>query len=211
MRGLLWAAIVAGASYCLAAWLGWHGPAVTAWKGAGVGLLAVWAATRARSADGWLLVAVLALGAIGDVLLDAVSLTVGAVAFLAGHLVAIALYLRNRRPTPALSQRLLGWLVAPLTVVIAFAMTQAVGVGIYAAMLGVMAATAWTSRFPRYRVGIGAMLFVASDLLIFSRAGPLAGSFAPTLLVWPLYFTGQALIATGVIGTLMAAERPTSR
>ena len=63
MRGLLWTAIAAGASYCLAAWLGWHGPAVTAWKGAGVGLLALWATTRARNADGWLLVAVMALGA----------------------------------------------------------------------------------------------------------------------------------------------------
>lgn len=202
MRGLLWAAIAAGASYCLAAWLGWHGPAVTAWKGVGVGLLALWAATRARSADGRLIAAVLALGAIGDVLLDAVGVTAGALAFLAGHLVAIALYLRNRRPILTASQRLLGLLVAPLTIVVAFAMTHAVGVGIYAAALGVMAGAAWTSRFPRYRVGIGAMLFVASDLLIFSRAGPLAGSFAPTLLVWPLYFAGQALIATGVVGTL---------
>lgn len=202
MRGLLWAAIAAGASYCLPAWLGWHGPAVTAWKGAGVGLLALWAATRARSGDGRLIAAALTLAAIGDVLLDAVGMTVGAIAFLTGHLVAIALYLRNRRATLTVSQRLLGWLVAPLTIAIAFAMTHAMGVAIYAAALGVMAATAWTSRFPRYRVGIGAMLFVASDLLIFSRAGPLAGSFAPTLLVWPLYFAGQALIAAGVVTAL---------
>jgi uncharacterized membrane protein YhhN len=206
MRGLLWAAIAAGASYCLAAWLGWHGPAVTAWKGAGVGLLALWAATRARSADGWLIAAVLALGAIGDVLLDAVGLTTGAVAFLAGHLVAIALYMRNRRATLSVSQRLLGWLVAPLTIAIAFAMTHAIGVAIYAAALGAMAAVAWTSRFPRYRVGLGAMLFVASDLLIFSRGGPLAGSFLPTLLVWPLYFAGQTLIAAGVVATLDRTE-----
>jgi len=202
MRAILMTAIVAGASYCLAAWLGWDGPAVTAWKGAGVGLLAVWAATRARSADGWLIAAVLALGATGDVLLDAAGLATGAVAFLIGHLVAIVLYLRNRRPVLSVSQRLLGWVVAPLTVVIAFAMTQAIGVAIYAAALGVMAATAWTSRFPRFRVGIGAMLFVASDLLIFSRTGPLAGSFVPTLLVWPLYFAGQALIAVGVVESL---------
>src|SRR3546814_9633102 len=40
MRGLLWAALVAGASYCLAAWFGWSGPGVIAWKGAGVALLA---------------------------------------------------------------------------------------------------------------------------------------------------------------------------
>lgn len=150
----------------------------------------------------------MALGAIGDVLLDAVGMTAGALAFLLGHLVAIALYLRNRRAVLTSSQRALGWIVAPATVAIAVALVwrdgQAVGVGIYAAALGVMAATARTSRFPRYRVGIGAMLFVASDLLIFSRAGPLAGSFVPTLLVWPLYFTGQALIAIGVVDALAA-------
>lgn len=211
MRAILWAAIVAGASYCLAAWLGWHGPAVTVWKGAGVALLALWAATQARSADGWLIAATLALGAIGDVLLESVGTALGAAAFLIGHLVAVVLYLRNRRASLAPSQRALGLIVAPLIVIIAVAMTGALGVAIYAAALGFMAATAWTSRFSRYRVGLGAMLFVASDLLIFSRAGPLAGSFVPPLLIWPLYFAGQAMIATGVVGTLTPAERRASR
>lgn len=104
------------------------------------------------------------------------------------------------------SQRALGFLLGPLTVVIAVALVarsgHAVIVGIYALALGVMAAAAWTSRFSRYSVGLGAMLFVASDLLIFSRLGPLAGSSAPTLFIWPLYFAGQALIARGVMGTL---------
>lgn len=211
MRTILGTAIVAGASYCLAAWFGWHGPAVTAWKGAGVALLALWAMTQARSADGWLIAAVLALGAIGDVLLETVGTAPGAAAFLIGHLVAIVLYLRNRRVSVAPSQRALGLTVAPATVIIAVAMTGALGVAIYAAALGSMAASAWTSRFSRYRVGLGAMLFVASDLLIFSRAGPLAGSFVPTLLIWPLYFAGQALIATGVVNTLAADRRTASR
>jgi uncharacterized membrane protein YhhN len=210
MRAILWAAIVAGASYCLAAWLGWHGPAVTAWKGAGVGLLAAWAAARARDADGWLLTAVMTLCAIGDVLLETVGVAAGALAFLLGQLVAITLYLRNQRANLTPIQRALGWIFPPATVAIAVARVwrsgQAAGVGVYAAALGVMAATAWTSRLPRYRVGIGAMLFVASDLLIFSRAGPLAGSFLPTLLVWPFYFAGQALIAVGVVATLDPAQ-----
>jgi len=215
VRALWWAAVVAGASYCLAAWCGWSGPGVIAWKGAGVALLALSAASRAASADGWLIAAVMALGAAGDVLLDAVGVTAGAAAFLAGHVVAIVLYLRNRRAALAPSQRVLGLLVAPLTVAIAVAFTlrsgQAPTVAIYAAALGVMAAAAWTSRFPRYRVGLGAMLFVASDLLIFARAGPLAGSFVPTLLVWPLYFAGQALIASGVVGTLSQSTQQEHR
>jgi len=213
VRVIWWAAIAAGASYCLAAWCGWSGPGVIAWKGAGVALLALWAASRAASADGWLIAAVMALGAVGDVLLDAVGMAAGAAAFLAGHVVAILLYLRNRRATLTPSQRALGLLVAPLTVAITVAFTlssgQAVTVAVYAIVLGIMAATAWTSRFPRYCVGLGAMLFVASDLLIFSRAGPLAGSFVPTLLVWPLYFAGQALIAGGVVGTLKADREST--
>ena len=51
-------------------------------------------------------------------------------------------------------------------------------------------------------MGAGALLFVASDLLIFARMGPLATSPLPHLLIWPLYYFGQFLICTGVIGTL---------
>ena len=211
MRGVWWAALAAGGSYCLAAWFGWEGSAVIAWKGAGVALLAIWAGTQARGLDGWLIAMVMAFGAAGDVLLDAIGTIAGAAAFLAGHFVAIALYLRNRRPSPSPGQRALGWIVAPATVLIAVGSArhggEAMTVGIYAVALGAMAATAWTSRFPRYRTGLGAILFVASDLLIFSRAGPLAGSLIPTLLVWPLYFAGQALIANGVVRTLDADRR----
>ncbi len=42
-----------------------------AWKGAGVALLAVYAALKARNLDGWLICAVMAFGALGDVLLEA--------------------------------------------------------------------------------------------------------------------------------------------
>lgn len=215
MRVIWWAAIAAGASYCLAAWCGWSGPGVIVWKGAGVALLALWAASRAASIDGWLIAAVMALGAAGDVLLDAVGMAAGAAAFLAGHGVAIVLYARNRGAKLTATQRAFGLSIAPLTMVIAVTVAEASGkllaVVIYTAGLGVMAETAWLSRFPRNRIGLGAMLFVASDLLIFSRAGPLAGSFVPTLLVWPLYFVGQALIATGVVETLSGtAARPAS-
>ncbi len=65
-----------------------------------------------------------------------------------------------------------------------------------------MAAAAWISRFPRYRVGIGAVMFAASDLLIFAReAGAMPADLAD-LLIWPLYFAGQFLIATGVVQTI---------
>ncbi len=208
----LWvAALIAGASFFFAERLGVAGAAHVVWKGAGVGLLALWCATQARDADGWLITAVMALGALGDVLIEW-RLEAGAVAFLIGHVVAIALYVRNRRSRLTPSQMTLGLLIAPATAFVAWMLVlgQPGGLGVvfYAAGLGMMASTAWVSRFPRYRTGIGAIMFVASDLLIFARIGPLAGSALPGLLIWPLYFGGQALIAWGVVRTLSGGVAP---
>ncbi len=116
------------------------------------------------------------------------------------------LYVRNRRATIELA--------VPVAIVVAMAAwllpadrSAATGVAVYALGLGAMAGTALNSRFPRETVGMGALLFVASDLLIFARMGPLHASAVPDLLVWPLYVAGQALIAWGVVTTL-AKERP---
>src|SRR5690606_29011967 len=75
---------------------------------------------------------------------------------------------------------------------------EAPSVAIYALALGAMAAGAWASVFPRYRVGSGAALFVLADLLLFAQMGPLADSPLPEYLVWPIYYLGQLLIAVGV-------------
>jgi uncharacterized membrane protein YhhN len=77
---------------------------------------------------------------------------------------------------------------------------------VYGLALGGMVATAWISRFPRSWVGAGALLFAVSDLLIFARLGPLVDSIVPTLLVWPLYVAGQAMIAYGVVRTERAGN-----
>ena len=201
------AALVAGASYTANHWLALDGPAAIAWKGSGVGLLALWAMLTVRTADGRLIAAALALGALGDMLLDAVGLTVGAVAFLAGHAIACILYLRHRR----LPLVLAAWFAAGVAL-LAYALPDdraaAPGIALYALGLGAMFGTAVTSRFPRANVGLGAALFVFSDLLIFAQMGPLAASPLPGLLIWPTYFAGQALIAWGVTGTLARERRP---
>ena len=203
---VLAAAILAGVSY-VGSW-GMHLPlaASTAWKGAGVALLALYAGLNARSRDGWLICAVMGFGALGDMLIEALGLVAGAAAFLLGHLVAIGLYLRHRRPAPSPSQLLLAAVLVPATVVTAFQLPAdragAQGVAVYALGLSLMAATAWLSRFPRYQVGAGALMFVASDLLIFARAGPLQGAAWIGLAIWGLYFTGQVLICSGVTRAL---------
>jgi len=208
-RIALIAAVIAGASYLYVGATGMSGPLAVAWKGAGVGLLAVYAALQARSTDGWLIALVMTFGAIGDVLLDAVGMTPGAAAFIVGHIFAIALYLRNRRSRLSPSQKWLATLVLPLSVLIAVWSVPLEGrplVGIYTAFVASMAAAAWISRFPRYRTGIGAMMFLASDLLIFARMGPLEASAWAGFAVWGLYFAGQLLIVLGVTQTLAGDE-----
>ncbi|WP_088310869.1 lysoplasmalogenase [Novosphingobium sp. B 225] len=182
-----------------------------AWKGAGVALLAVYALLRHHGADSRQIAGVMALGALGDVLIE-IDLIYGALAFLAGHILAIWLYARHRRAALTPSQRLLAIVLVPLVVLIAWSLPanpmERPGVALYATGLAIMAAMAWTSSFPRYRVGLGAILFVVSDLLIFARIGPLAHSALPGLLIWPLYYFGQFLICTGVIGELHKSRAP---
>ena len=200
-RLLFLAALIAGGSYYATHWIT-VAPAVDViWKGAGVGLLALWAALQARSTDGWLIAAALALGAVGDVLLKTHGLTIGAVAFLAGHVVAATLYLRNRSG-PILQVLIVTALVgaAPASLVIPAA--DLPGVLLYATALGAMCGAAWASRFPLWTVKLGALLFVISDMLLFARIGQWAGNPLPGLLIWPTYFAGQALIAWGVVRSL---------
>lgn len=205
-RLALAAAVVGAVSY-IASWnLPLSEAASLAWKGSGVGLLAVYAALKARSLDGWLICAVMAFGAAGDVLLGAAGMTVGAAAFLVGHLIAIWLYAKNPRPATTLSQRILPIVLVPATVAIAWMLPAdragAAPVALYALGLAAMAAFAWLSRFPRYWVGIGALMFVVSDLLIFARSGPLEDQAWVGYGVWTLYFGGQLLIVLGVTRTL---------
>jgi hypothetical protein len=69
-----------------------------------------------------------------------------------------------------------------------------------------MASAAWMSHYPRYRVGTGAVLFVLSDWLIFARMGPYDLSPLTDLLIWPLYYAGQVMIATGIVQCLRGEQ-----
>jgi uncharacterized membrane protein YhhN len=145
--------------------------------------------------------------ALGDMALEVTfDRTIGGLLFFAYHVMAMGVYLRNRRPTLTPTQK--GAVVAMLllTPIIAWFMpadrAQAPNLTLYALALGAMAASAWASVFPRYRVGAGAALFLASDLMLFAEIGPLQGSVVPQIFVWPIYYLGQFLIATGIAQTL---------
>lgn len=193
----------------------WNNPIGGIWlialKGAGVGFLALYAMRRTRAVtqgiDATLIVIFLALSAAADMAIE-LSFIAGGAIFFAAHLAAIALYLRNRREHAVLSQKLcaVGLLIG--TPIISYLISTDPFAALYATGLGAMAATAWISRFSRYRVGIGAVLFVVSDLLIFGRESAFDLGSAPDVLIWPLYYFGQFLIATGVVQTLRGDLNP---
>ena len=95
-RPWLLLSLIAGVSYFFVQDDPIGGIWLMAWKGAGVGFLAVYAAFRGKGADGMLIALVMALGALADIVLE-ISFLIGGAIFALGHLVAIALYLRNHR------------------------------------------------------------------------------------------------------------------
>ncbi|MFM7378760.1 MAG: lysoplasmalogenase family protein [Erythrobacter sp.] len=178
-------------------------------KGASVGLLALYVALRVphgkHRGDGFLLVGALALAACGDVAIELDFLTGGAF-FAAAHVVAVGVYLRNLHQRPSPVQKLIGAALLVGTPLVSWLLSGNAQIAIYSAFLGAMAGAAWMSHYPRYRVGTGAVLFVLSDWLIFARMGPLDLEPANTILIWPLYYAGQLMIATGIIQCLRGEQ-----
>jgi len=204
-RPILLASIVAAVAYYALRGAALPELYLVALKGACVGLLAIYAFLRHGNCDARLLMWMLALGAIGDIAIE-YDMVAGGLSFFLAHLFAITLFLRHRRVALTGSQRWAVGSLLMLTPIIAWALPAdrgaAPGLALYALALGGMAASAWASSFPRYRVGLGAVLFVVSDLLIFSEFGPLANSAIPGLLVWPIYYLAQLLICVGVMQSL---------
>lgn len=197
--------LVAGIAMAVAFWLltdsAVGGSFLIALKGGSVAALAAYALARSRARDATWIAAVMAVGAAGDIGIE-LNTIIGGGLFLLSHLIAIALYWRNRRPHPAGSQRMAAAALLVGVPLGAWVLAHDPLAVIYAAALGTMAATAWLSRFSRYSVGIGALLFVASDMLIFARLGGRLSEGTSGWLVWPLYYVGQLLICTGVIRTV---------
>jgi uncharacterized membrane protein YhhN len=205
-RPWLVASLLFGLTYPLSWTIGLPEFAAIVWKMAGVGLLTGYVLRKHHNGEFLLVAAVMALWALGDGLLE-LDMIWGAIAFAAGHVVAIILFLRHRRVRPVFSQKLLAVVVFALAPVIAYFLPADRAGGLQAAVytlfVGAMAACAWNSNFPRYRVGLGAMAFVASDLLIFARMGPLAELRWVGLAIWTFYYGGVLMLATGVVTTLV--------
>ena len=206
-RPLLLASIAAALAFYYLRWGPWPELYLIPLKGAAVGLLAVYLWLRHGSPDARLMAWAFGAAALGDMALEIeTDRLIGGLLFFAYHVMAMGVYLRNRRPelTPSQTAAVAAMLV--LTPAIAWLLpadrAQAANTALYALALGAMAASAWASVFPRYRVGAGAALFLLSDLLLFAEMGPLQGHIVPQVMVWPVYYLGQLLIAVGVAQTL---------
>lgn len=174
-------------------------------KGSACAFLGFYAWLRHSSSDARLLAGAMAVASIADMAIE-FDIGVGAGVFIVFHLLCIRLFIRHNRGP--MTQRD-NFVLLALVMVPPFAgywlpdeQLWSLLAATYGVFLGVMAASAWASDFPRLRVAAGAILFVISDLLIFSRLGPLEGSLIPEYLVWPAYYLGQFLIAVGVVTTL---------
>ncbi len=201
-RPWLLASLFFGLSYMLPVVQNLPGAYLLVWKICAVGFLVPYALRRHSNGEFAMLAFFLALCAIGDGLIE-ISMEAGGAAFGAAHLVAIWLFSRHRRTKQAFSQKLLAITVFVAAPVIAYLLAGALA-GVYTLLLSAMAAMAWSSNFPRYRVGIGAMLFVMSDLMIFGRA---AGHFGDERVadyaIWYIYYGAVLLMAIGVVQTLV--------
>ena len=179
------------------------------WKGAGVGFLAIYAVHRGRGRAGVFITLILTICAMADVVIQ-FSFFAGGAIFAVAHVLAIWLYTTNRREQTSGSQKAAGVALLLGTPALAAMLTYPLDnwylASLYALTAGAMAGAAWTSRFPRYRVGVGAVLFIVSDLVIFAREAGHMSLELSEWLVWPLYYGGQFLIATGVVQTIRAGK-----
>lgn len=174
-------------------------------KGFAVGFLAIYAYLRHQSPSAQRLALAMAVAALADMTI-AVDLRAGAAVFFVFHMLAVSVFMKHSRGKLHGADQLAFMAILILPPLIGYFLPYdrnlAWAVAIYGVALGLMAASAWMSDFPRMRVAAGALLFVLSDLLIFAEMGPLSGSAIPEYMVWPIYYLGQFLITVGVITTL---------
>lgn len=183
-------------------------------KGLPCSLLALYGRLNCSRRDGRLLALMMTVAALGDIAIE-IDFGAGAMLFFLYHVLAISLYLKHPREHRTSTQRAAALAMLLLTPLLAWLLpadrTMAWPTAIYGLALGGMAACAWMSAFPRYRVGIGAVLFLTSDLLLIASRGPLMGQTLPDALVWPLYYVGQFLITVGVVQTFRRGAQAASR
>jgi uncharacterized membrane protein YhhN len=184
-------------------------------KGLAVSALALAATCNRGSGFRWL-AAIMAAGALGDILLEMPgTFLLGGGSFALGHCLAIGFYGTNRRsPVPVLDRIAAAALILYGLAMPTLVMPAGAPVGaetLYSVLLCGMAAAMLLSRFAWPVGGVGALLFVVSDTFLIMRLGGtiiggnlVGGAMVHGLIVWFTYYFGQALIYLGVSRRLRA-------
>lgn len=198
---------------------------VTLVKGLSIALLAIFALVKADRGDVLTLFFALMACAAGDVLITGAfssdgtqeaGLTSAIYAFGAGHVLYTLVFLTQLAPLHVLTAfRLrvaaLVWAGAGFAVYWFWPVltVQPWLVLVYAGLLFVMTSAACLTRYPFMMVGVGALLFMASDALLGAELF-LGLDLSLAWLVWPLYYLGQFMLALGIVLTPRTMQ-PTGR
>lgn len=211
LAGAIVLGVLFWAGFCWRAGGGWVKVFV---KTASTALLAVFAY---MAGGPWLVVAGLALSSAGDAFLALDGekwLKPGMAAFFLAHVAYVVLFWG----LPQADRNLLN-LGAQIALVfggVVFVRWLAPWLGAmrypvfaYTAIILMMGAAALRLQPEYVLVTLGAVMFVASDMILslqlFTRPAGEAPRLVPSLAVWGLYFFGQALIAWGVVYPFAAA------
>jgi uncharacterized membrane protein YhhN len=191
-------------------------PASVIVKGLACGLLVPLVAVSTGLEEGGVLLALALLASTaGDVFLALEKkgfFVHGLVAFLAGHLTYIALFLSDLLPIAGIgAERWIAMIMIPaLALGLGRWMWPTLGpmqapVALYTAAIAAMGTAAALSAFPAGLVLTGALLFVASDSILavnrFKMPIPASGFF-----VWTTYYGAQVLITLGVVSASPATH-----
>lgn len=170
-------------------------------------MLAVYAILRHHDADSRMLAGALAAAGAGVVAVELDPWLGGSILIISNGL-AIGLFIRHQRARLETTQKTAVVALLLLVPLICWRLPLERDVAqltaVYGLSLGGMAAAAWASAFPRYRVGIGALLSVCAGILGIAGQGQLEHSPLPSLLSWPFFYFGQFLVCTGATQKLRA-------
>lgn len=173
------------------------------WKGACTLGLALSVAAARQGRAGSIVAGALTISAIADMLLAAGSMIASGVLFSLSHLIAISVFWQRRDRSASLVRRVAAGMVPVTSFALSLLAIRGTGLPIYFALYpllsGIMAATAIVSRFPVWLCGLGAVIFICSDVLVVAWLGVLGRDPSLGFLTWLTYFAGYAMIARGAV------------
>lgn len=172
-----------------------------------VASLALFVLAAGRSHSHINFVAILLTLALGRALLAA-DLNFARVLLSIAHIGGIAFFIRHRRLGASVSQTLAAValvILVPLIVWLSSTEAQAV---VYSILLGAMAAASWLSRFPRYITGLGAVIYVASDIALLLLTNEFQADQILKELLFFALIAGLILQSYGIVRTFRHLPHP---